>query len=57
MLIDYKVWDQHSVFQHLKKHKSYTLANVSTAVPGYWDSNPDKHGNPLFGLARKKHRR
>jgi len=58
----YKVkWDQHSMFQHLKKHRGYTIDdNVSTMIPGYWNSNPNAHSNPLFSLARRKrmdHRR
>lgn len=48
-------WDQHSMFQHLKKQRGYTQRNVSTMIPGYWNSNPNTHSNPLFSLARRKH--
>mmetsp|Transcript_33400 Transcript_33400/g.106579 ORF Transcript_33400/g.106579 Transcript_33400/m.106579 type:complete len:284 (+) Transcript_33400:37-888(+) len=48
-------WDQHSMFQHLKKQRGYSEhLNVSTIVDGYWNSNPNTHKNPLFSLARKK---
>lgn len=49
-------WDQHSMFQHLKKQKGYSyLQNTSTMINGYWNSNPNTHSNPLFSLARNKH--
>lgn len=47
-------WDQHTTFQHLKKQKGYTVANVSNIIPGYWYSNPKYHSNPFFSLARHK---
>lgn len=49
-------WDQHSMFQHLKKQKGYSyIQNASTMINGYWNSNPNTHSNPLFSLARNKH--
>mmetsp|Transcript_12172 Transcript_12172/g.14790 ORF Transcript_12172/g.14790 Transcript_12172/m.14790 type:complete len:287 (-) Transcript_12172:263-1123(-) len=49
--------DQHSTFQHLLKYRrtKYSIdKNVSTLLLGYWDSNPSRHANPLFSLARQK---
>lgn len=54
-LIDHKVWDQHTLAWELAKAAPKTFdidRNVSALVEGFWDSNVDKHANPLFGLAR-----
>ena len=54
-LIKHKVWDQHTLALHLYKGRHYDVErNVSALLDGFWDSNVDRHSNPLFSLARGK---
>lgn len=54
-LIAHRVWDQHTLALHLFKGRGYDVGrNVSALLDGFWDSNVDKHANPLFSLARGK---
>ena len=52
-LLRHGVWDQHTLAWELAKGRGWDIGrNVSALVEGFWDSNVDRHANPLFGLAR-----
>lgn len=52
-LLRHGVWDQHTLAWELAKGRGWDVdGNVSALVEGFWDSNVDRHANPLFGLAR-----